>query len=56
MTFAGLPYNTLVVAVGVAAVGFAAGVVGSLCVLRKLAFPAPPDRRLQGQRLQCPDA
>ncbi len=30
-----LPYNTLVVAVGVAAVGFAAGVVGSLCVLRK---------------------
>ena len=35
MTFAGLPYNTLVVAVGVAAVGFAAGVVGSLCVLRK---------------------
>jgi manganese/zinc/iron transport system permease protein len=28
-------YNTVVVALGVAAVGFAAGVVGSLCVLRK---------------------
>ncbi|MFM8735162.1 MAG: metal ABC transporter permease [Pirellulales bacterium] len=32
---AGLAHNTLVVAIGVAAVGFAAGVVGSLCVLRK---------------------
>ena len=31
-------YNTLVVAVGVGAVGFAAGVVGSLCVLRKRAL------------------
>ena len=31
-------YNTLVVALGVAAVGFAAGVVGSLCVLRKRAL------------------
>jgi len=30
-----LPYNTLVVAAGVAAVGFAAGVVGSLGLLRK---------------------
>ena len=35
---AGIPYNTLVVAVGVAAVGFAAGVVGSLGVLRKRAL------------------
>lgn len=34
----GLPYNTLVVAAGVAAVGFAAGVVGSLGVLRKRAL------------------
>jgi len=33
-----LSYNTVVVAVGVAAVGFAAGVVGSLCVLRKRAL------------------
>jgi len=31
----GLPYNTLVVAAGVAAVGCAAGVIGSLGVLRK---------------------
>jgi manganese/zinc/iron transport system permease protein len=31
-------YNTVVVALGVAAVGFAAGVVGSLCVLRKRAL------------------
>ena len=38
MTPFGIPYNTLVVAVGVAAVGFAAGVVGSLCVLRKRAL------------------
>jgi manganese/zinc/iron transport system permease protein len=30
-----IPYNTFVVACGVAAVGFAAGVVGSMCVLRK---------------------
>ena len=30
-----LAYNTLVVLAGVAAVGFAAGVVGSLAVLRK---------------------
>lgn len=30
-----LPYNTLVVLVGVAAVGFAAGVIGSLALLRK---------------------
>jgi hypothetical protein len=30
-----LAYNTLIVAVGVAAVGFAAGVVGSLSLLRK---------------------
>ena len=35
---AGIPYNTLVVAAGVAAVGFAAGVVGSLGVLRKRAL------------------
>lgn len=35
MTGIGLAHNTLVVAAGVAAVGFAAGVVGSLCVLRK---------------------
>jgi manganese/zinc/iron transport system permease protein len=33
-----IPYNTLVVAAGVAAVGFAAGVVGSLGVLRKRAL------------------
>ena len=33
-----LSYNTVVVAAGVAAVGFAAGVVGSLCVLRKRAL------------------
>jgi manganese/zinc/iron transport system permease protein len=33
-----IAYNTFVVAVGVAAVGFAAGVVGSLCVLRKRAL------------------
>jgi manganese/zinc/iron transport system permease protein len=33
-----IAYNTLVVALGVAAVGFAAGVVGSLCVLRKRAL------------------
>ena len=33
-----ISYNTLVVAVGVGAVGFAAGVVGSLCVLRKRAL------------------
>lgn len=32
---AGLPYNTLVVVAGVAAVGFAAGVVGALGLLRK---------------------
>lgn len=31
-------HNTLVVALGVGAVGFAAGVVGSLCVLRKRAL------------------
>jgi manganese/zinc/iron transport system permease protein len=37
MPFA-IPYNTLVVAAGVAAVGFAAGVVGGLCVLRKRAL------------------
>ena len=35
MILAGIPHNTLVVALGVASVGFAAGVVGSLCVLRK---------------------
>lgn len=35
---AAIPYNTLVVAAGVAAVGFAAGVVGSLGVLRKRAL------------------
>jgi manganese/zinc/iron transport system permease protein len=33
-----IPYNTVVVAAGVAAVGFAAGVVGSLAVLRKRAL------------------
>ena len=33
-----LAHNTVVVALGVAAVGFAAGVVGSLCVLRKRAL------------------
>lgn len=33
-----IPYNTLVVAAGVAAVGFAAGVVGSLGVLRRRAL------------------
>jgi len=38
MTGIGLAHNTLVVAAGVAAVGFAAGVVGSLCVLRKRAL------------------
>lgn len=38
MTAFPLAYNTLVVAAGVAAVGFAAGVVGSLCVLRKRAL------------------
>ena len=31
-------YNTVIVTLGVAAVGFAAGVVGSLCVLRKRAL------------------
>lgn len=35
MTGSWLPYNTLVVAAGVAAVGLAAGVVGSLTLLRK---------------------
>jgi manganese/zinc/iron transport system permease protein len=35
MTGPWLPYNTLVVAAGVAAVGLAAGVVGSLTLLRK---------------------
>lgn len=35
MTVASLAHNTLVVAAGVAAVGFASGVVGSLAVLRK---------------------
>jgi len=35
MTTPWLPYNTLVVAAGVAAVGLAAGVVGSLTLLRK---------------------
>lgn len=34
----GIPYNTVVVTAGVAAVGFAAGVVGSLGVLRKRAL------------------
>lgn len=38
MSGVGLAHNTLVVAAGVAAVGFAAGVVGSLCVLRKRAL------------------
>lgn len=40
MTAAGgiVSYNTVVVSLGVAAVGFAAGVVGSLCVLRKRAL------------------
>ena len=38
MTGPVVSYNTFVVAVGVAAVGFAAGVVGSLCVLRKRAL------------------
>ncbi len=38
MTWGDLSHNTLVVAVGVAAVGFASGVVGSLCVLRKRAL------------------
>jgi manganese/zinc/iron transport system permease protein len=33
-----IPYNTLVVALGVAAVGFAAGVIGSLGLLRKRAL------------------
>lgn len=36
--FAGIPHNTLVVAVAVAAVGFAAGVVGSFGVLRRRAL------------------
>jgi manganese/zinc/iron transport system permease protein len=35
---AAIPYNTLVVVAGVAAVGFAAGVVGSLGVLRRRAL------------------
>lgn len=35
MTVTGFAHNTLVVAAGVAAVGFASGVVGSLAVLRK---------------------
>jgi len=38
MSAIGLPYNTLVVAAGVAAVGFAAGVVGSIGVLRRRAL------------------
>jgi manganese/zinc/iron transport system permease protein len=40
MTAAGglVSHNTVVVTLGVAAVGFAAGVVGSLCVLRKRAL------------------
>ncbi|NQW47158.1 MAG: metal ABC transporter permease, partial [Planctomycetes bacterium] len=33
-----LSYNTMVVAVGVASVGCAAGVIGSLCVLRRRAL------------------
>ena len=37
-SLAGIPYNPLVVAAGVAAVGFAAGVIGSLGVLRKRAL------------------
>ena len=37
-SLAGSPYHTLVVAAGVAAVGFAAGVIGSLGVLRKRAL------------------
>jgi len=36
--FAGIPHNTLVVAAAVAAVGFAAGVVGSFGVLRRRAL------------------
>jgi len=36
--FGGIPHNTLVVAVAVAAVGFAAGVVGSFGVLRRRAL------------------
>ena len=38
MSLPPIPYNTMVVGVGVAAVGFAAGVVGGLCVLRKRAL------------------
>ncbi|MFM7206521.1 MAG: metal ABC transporter permease [Planctomycetaceae bacterium] len=38
MTGPFVTHNTLVVAAGVAAVGFAAGVIGSLCVLRKRAL------------------
>jgi manganese/zinc/iron transport system permease protein len=38
MTGFPLAHNTLVVVAGVAAVGFASGVVGSLCVLRKRAL------------------
>ena len=38
MTLPAIPYNTLVVAAGVAAVGFAAGVIGSLGVLRRRAL------------------
>jgi manganese/zinc/iron transport system permease protein len=37
-SFAGIPHNTLVVALAVAAVGFAAGVVGSFGVLRRRAL------------------
>jgi manganese/zinc/iron transport system permease protein len=38
MMLPAIPYNTLVVAAGVAAVGFAAGVIGSLGVLRRRAL------------------
>ena len=36
--FLGIPHNTLVVAAAVAAVGFAAGVVGTFGVLRRRAL------------------
>ena len=50
-----LSYNTMVVAVGVASVGCAAGVIGSLCVLRRRALvgDAAAHATLVGGALAC---
>ena len=52
MILVGIAYNTLVVAAGVAAVGFAAGVVGALCVLRKRALVGDAAARMSREWLQ----